>query len=102
MHSGYINSGFEENEAQKWAQVPKITFRQNFVPKLQKSFAEGLLDAPKVLDAFVPIRCCSWFVPHDLLHLNKGYSGVCFFTACLLAAPQGPWSLVICLLQKIL
>lgn len=32
-----------------------------------------------MLDAFVPIRCCSCSVPHDLLHLNKGYSRVCFF-----------------------
>lgn len=68
--------------------MPKSRFRQSLVPEFQKSQLEGFLDAPKVLDACVPIRCCSWSVPHDLLQLNKGYSQVCFFTACLLIAPQ--------------
>ena len=68
--------------------MPKTRFRQSLVPEFQKSLLEGLLDAPKVLDACVPIRCCSWSVPHDLLQLNKGYSQVYFFTACRLIAPQ--------------
>lgn len=68
--------------------MPKTRFRQGLVPEFQKFLLKGLLDALKVPDACVPIRCCSWSVPHDLFQLSKGYSQVCFFTACLLIAPQ--------------
>lgn len=41
-----------------------------------------------MLDVCVPIRYGSWSSPHDLPRFNKGCSQVCFFTACLLLAPQ--------------